>query len=828
MGTSLTLRAATRPAAGGGRRVSRLLLAAGLLVVVPAVWFGVLLFTSWFHPNNTNHLTEPALLLLWLPSPLGAVVLTAMYWRTSQTQELPGPTRRFWRHQTLAGALVGLATVAQGLDVLLHPEATGQRTGPAMLGIDTAAIAVIMWSLYRLPLGEQTRSERLRVALDAGTVMLATSVFLVHFHTMPLLAQPGGDTIVTLVSSAMVTTLASITVFAVAKVVLSSYAFIDKGALRLFACAILSGCLSSLPQPYIDALPDKNYLLFTTVSMPMVMFFAAWAGERQRTSARQNAAAGERRRPFSVLPYFAVAAVDALLIGVLCTMDLGDLANRWGTMPPRERLVVMWDPILVGGAAVLLTGLVVLRQLTAFQDNRRLLDRLDHGATHDALTQLPNRRLFQDRLQRALANPGGGPVSVALIDLDDFKTVNDNLGHEAGDALLIAVAQRLTACVRGTDTVARLGGDEFVVIFSGVEPAAAASAAERIITALAPPVVAEGHELLIRASIGIADGRPGSDPSELLRQADIAMYAAKGLGGNRYLTYEAGMAGAVANHAELGAELRQSIIDEQFHLLYQPIVDLDGGRLVGVEALVRWTHPVRGCLPPSDFIPLAERSGLIVPLGRWVVREACRQFAAWSAEHGAAAPAVLNVNVSARELREPGFASDVAVALTETGMSASRLVLEVTETTVLQLGGSVTNLTRLRDMGVRVSLDDFGTGQSTLSLLQNCPVDELKLDQSFTQAGTAGQPTIAAAVLELARVLGLHVVAEGVETPQQADLLRQIGYHAAQGYHFARPMPASELGELLAAELPDPPGRRAPGSPVDRRSSPVPADTATP
>jgi diguanylate cyclase (GGDEF)-like protein len=391
---------------------------------------------------------------------------------------------------------------------------------------------------------------------------------------------------------------------------------------------------------------------------------------------------------------------------------------------------------------------------------------------------------------------------VALIDLDDFKIVNDNLGHEAGDALLIAVAQRLTGCVRATDTVARLGGDEFVVIFTGVEPAAASAAAERIITALAPPVVAEGHELLIRASIGIADGVPGSDPSDLLRQADIAMYAAKNLGGSRYLSYEAGMAGAVANHAQLGAELRQAIIDEQFHLLYQPIVDLSaGGRLIGVEALVRWTHPVRGAIPPVDFIPLAERSGLIVPLGRWVVREACRQFAAWTAEHGAAAPAALNVNVSARELREPGFAGDVTVALAEAGMPAHRLVLEVTETTVLQLGGSVTNLATLREMGVRVSLDDFGTGQSTLSVLQNCPVDELKLDQTFTQAQDMEQPAIAAAVLQLARVLGVHVVAEGVETPQQADRLRAIGYQAAQGYHFARPMSGAQLGELLASAV---------------------------
>jgi diguanylate cyclase len=797
MGASLLLHGITRPAADGSRRVSRLLVAVGVLMIFSVLWFTMLLTATWFHPNDTNHLTEPLLLLMWLPSPLGAILVSAVYWRTSCSTELPVPTRRFWRHQSVATVLVGLASIAQAIDVLGHPLMTGQRNNPVMLAIDTMAVLVIMWSLYRLPLGQQTRSERLRVGMDAGTVMLATSVFFVHFHTMPLLTA-GEDPTTTLVTSALITTVATIPIFGLTKVALSSHAFIDKNSLRLFAFAIFFGILGSLPQPFLDRLEDKNYLIFFTVTIPVVMFFAALSGERQRVATKNaaSAAADLRKRPFSVLPYYAVATVDALLMFALWPTD------RDGMSDP-DKTIAAWDLVLVGGAAVLLTGLVVLRQLTAFQDNRRLLDRLDHGATHDALTQLPNRRLFHERLHRALADPGGSTLSVALIDLDDFKVVNDNLGHETGDALLIAVAQRLTNCVQTSDTVARLGGDEFVVIFNGVDAEAAVGATERILAALTPPVVAEGHELLIRASIGIADGHPGSDSSELLRQADIAMYAAKNLGGSRFMRYEANMAGAVANHAQLGAELRQAIIDEQFYLLYQPIVNLDGGgRLTGVEALVRWAHPVRGAIPPIDFIPLAERSGLIVPLGRWVVREACRQFAAWSAEHGDAAPAVLNVNVSARELREPGFADDVAAALRETGMSSRRLVLEVTETTIFELGGSVTNLTTLREMGVRVALDDFGTGQSTLTQLQNCPVDELKLDQSFTQAEVNGEPTIAAAVLQLARVLGLHVVAEGVETPQQADRLRQIGYQAAQGYHFARPMPAAQISDMLRPEGP--------------------------
>jgi EAL domain-containing protein (putative c-di-GMP-specific phosphodiesterase class I) len=309
--------------------------------------------------------------------------------------------------------------------------------------------------------------------------------------------------------------------------------------------------------------------------------------------------------------------------------------------------------------------------------------------------------------------------------------------------------------------------------------------------------MADGHELPIRASIGIADGRSGDDASELLRHADIAMYAAKNLTGSGYLHYEGEMGTVLADSANLGAELREAIAGDQLFLLYQPIVALDGGRITGVEALVRWQHPTRGMLAPDMFIPAAERTGLIVPLGRWVFREACRQVAAWTAEHGDDAPAVLNVNVSARELREPGFAEEVAAALAHFGVTADRIAIEITETTIFELGASVTNLDSLRRLGIRIALDDFGTGHSTLTLLQDCPVDELKLDRSFTQAESNGNPSIAAAVIHLARALGLHVVAEGVETPQQAEQLRSLGYQAAQGFYFARPMAAGLLGDAL-------------------------------
>ncbi len=763
MGTSSRVRNSVWSLWTRMRQASRLLQASAALMVLSALWFAV----------NLDHLIGP-LFLLWLPSPLSAVVLTMVYWRTSRTERLSHPTRRFWRHLSVAAALVGTASSTQAIDVLRNPHLTGARTPALMLSIDALAVFVIVFALYRLPLGEQSRGERLRVALDAGTVMLATAVFFWHFQNRPAL---GTDDSSAVMGSAVVTVLALVAVFAVAKVTLSSYAFVDPTALRLLALAMLVGSLVPMAQAAVES---KTHLLVTQFSIPMVMFLASWAGERQRTTpiGPRRGEVERKRRPFSLLPYAAIAAVDALLLYI-----------TW--FDPSE------DKGVVAGGAVLLTGLVVLRQITAFRDNGRLLAQLDHGATHDALTQLANRALFGQRLQKALTAPGDRPVCVALIDLDDFKEVNDTLGHEVGDLLLIAVAQRLNSCVRAGDTVARLGGDEFVVVLDGADATAADQAAERMIAALRQPVLADGHELPIRASIGIADGRTGDDASQLLRHADIAMYAAKNLSGSAYLHYEGSMAAAVADHANLGADLRHGIADEQLFLLYQPIVALDGGRLTGVEALVRWEHPARGVLAPDAFIPVAERSGLIVPLGRWVFREACRQMAAWTAEYGDAAPAVLNVNVSARELREPDYADEVALALAEFGVTPDRIAIEVTETTIFELGASVANLEALRTLGIRIALDDFGTGHSTLTLLQDCPVDELKLDRSFTQAQAHGAPTIAAAVIHLAQALGLHVVAEGVETPQQAEQLRSLGYEAAQGFYFARPMRADRLAQAL-------------------------------
>ena len=733
----------------------------GLLVVATA-----LLFVA-----NLPGPAGPAW-LLWLPSPTGAIMLTAVYFRTSSTPRLPVAARRFWRHQGFAGLFIGAGCTAQAVDVLFTPAATGPRTGPVMMVFDGIAVLIIVYSLYRLPLGLQTRGERIRVALDAGTLMAATAAFLWRFQGSDITSADGSP----LLLSTLLIVLALAAVFAVAKVVLSGYTLIDQTALRLFAAAMIAGSLGPLLQSVLGARP---HLLATQLSVPVVFFLAALAGDRQRLAAPVTA--GEprpARRPFSALSYAAVAAVAGLLV--------------YESAAPSGNLGV------VVAAVVITTTLVVLRQLVAFRDNSRLVERLDHGATHDALTGLPNRALFHLRLERALSGSERRPAAVALIDLDDFKEVNDTLGHEVGDLLLIAVAERLTACSRAGDTVARLGGDEFVVVLADTDVAAAERVIRRMADGLSHPVRVAGHDLPVQASIGIAGGHTGDDASLLLRQADIAMYAAKKIAGTAVLRYDPEMSTASTDQARLTVELDEAIRGDQLVLHYQPIVALADGRVVGAEALVRWQHPARGLLMPDAFIQVAERTGLMPALTEWVMTSALHQLAAWTRRDAAGAPAYLNINVSARDVRRPGFADEVAAVLARTGVPGERLTLEITESTALEPGASLVNLHRLRDLGIRISLDDFGTGHSTLTALHECPIDQIKLDRSFAAPRSDGRVPVAVAVSRMAQSLGLQAVAEGVESAAQGEFLRSVGYTLAQGYHFARPMPAAAFEAFLA------------------------------
>lgn len=447
--------------------------------------------------------------------------------------------------------------------------------------------------------------------------------------------------------------------------------------------------------------------------------------------------------------------------------------------------------------------LVVAQDVT----QRKVLERqLEHQALHDALTGLPNRALVVDRLDRALAAAGrrGTQVAVLFLDLDRFKVINDGLGHEVGDRLLIEVARRLRACIRAEDTLARFGGDEFVVLIEEVaDVSIAEAAAARLVDAVKPQIVLDGQEVSIGVSIGLALGRAGAHSGDLLREADVAMYHAKRerLG---HAVFRPELGEWARERIGMEAELRRAIVEGGLTLHYQPIVDLVSERILAVEALVRWQHPTRGLIAPGEFIPVAEESGLIVPLGRWVLQSACRQLAAWRAAGVAGMDLGVSVNLSARQVGTAGIVADVATAISSAGLRPADLELEITETVAMaEDERTIATLRALGDLGVRLAVDDFGAGASPLGYLRRCPVDALKIDRSYVTGLTApdgeGERMIRA-VLAFAATLGMAVTAEGIETPEQASRLHDIGCERGQGYLFARPQPPETVAALLAAD----------------------------
>ncbi|WP_406074107.1 putative bifunctional diguanylate cyclase/phosphodiesterase [Streptomyces virginiae] len=437
-------------------------------------------------------------------------------------------------------------------------------------------------------------------------------------------------------------------------------------------------------------------------------------------------------------------------------------------------------------------------QLALMEDTteRRLLNlRLRYEATHDALTGLPNRTLFFERLEKALAGAGGDRYGLCYLDLDGFKAVNDSLGHSAGDRLLVEVADRLQSCATGPgEVVARLGGDEFVALTTGSDTEEKVTdLAVRILTALSTPIRLEGRELTVRGSIGIVEGRAKErTPAEVLRSADITMYRAKAAGGNRFEFADAEAdARAITRHGLTNA-LPAALERGEFFIEYQPLVHMRDGSVHGAEALVRWSHPQYGVLGPDRFIPLAERTGLIVPLGRWVLEEAVRQARIWQREHGGAALRI-NVNLSPTQLHHPGLVADTVAVLEKSGLAPGALCLEVTESALIGADDELLEpLRRLAALGVDIALDDFGTGYSNLANLRRLPVSVLKLDRSFTQ-GMQQQPAdpvdvkIVEGIVALAHSLELAVTVEGVETGAQAAQLRALGCDTAQGWYYARP-----------------------------------------
>jgi diguanylate cyclase (GGDEF)-like protein/PAS domain S-box-containing protein len=442
-------------------------------------------------------------------------------------------------------------------------------------------------------------------------------------------------------------------------------------------------------------------------------------------------------------------------------------------------------------------------------ERRVLEEQLAHRAFHDSLTNLANRALFTDRVEHAVARQSrrNEPVSVLFLDLDGFKNVNDTLGHGPGDELLQRVAERLYGCARDVDTVARLGGDEFAILIEDSrDESGAARVAERILTALSEPFDIGGKAVSISASIGIAvsdlDEKEKAGAQDLLRNADIAMYMAKGSGKACYEIFEPSMHLAVVRRLEMEADLQRAVEQQEFVLHYQPIVQLDNGGIVGVEALVRWNHPEKGTVPPNDFIPIAEDTGLIVPLGKWVLDTACMQAAEWQRSYPTRPPLHISVNLSTRQLTHPDIIEHVTSALRLSGLHPETLTLEITETALVQdTELTITRLKALKTLGVRLAIDDFGTGYSSLSYLQRFPVDVLKIDRSFIDSlDKDSNPALVRSIVELGNSLKLDTVAEGIERNEQLTQFRALHCRHGQGYFFARPASSQDISLLFAQQ----------------------------
>jgi diguanylate cyclase (GGDEF)-like protein/PAS domain S-box-containing protein len=445
-------------------------------------------------------------------------------------------------------------------------------------------------------------------------------------------------------------------------------------------------------------------------------------------------------------------------------------------------------------------------------ERKQLEEQLRHQAFHDSVTNLANRALFNDRVEHAIERQerDGKPIAALVMDLDDFKTINDSLGHAAGDALLFEVGERLKECLRAADTAARLGGDEFAILLEdGGDGIQAVDVADRVMQMLEAPFYLEDKEVFVRASVGIAvaEGQEASEgevlknAEELLRNADVAMYMAKERGKGRYQVFEPAMHDTALKRLEMKADLQRALEHQEFELYYQPVIELGSGRISGVEALIRWMHPVRGMIPPIEFIPLAEETGLIVPIGRWVLREACRTAVLLHELYPGEPPFHMAVNLSARQLARPEIVDEVRAILQETGLDPRALTLEITESVMMQdMDMSIERLTDLKSLGVQLAIDDFGTGYSSLNYVRRFPVDILKVDKSFIDGVSEGgeSSALTAAVIELAGILNLKPVAEGIERTDQLERLLELKCDYGQGYLFAKPLPSVDLNALLA------------------------------
>jgi diguanylate cyclase (GGDEF)-like protein len=483
---------------------------------------------------------------------------------------------------------------------------------------------------------------------------------------------------------------------------------------------------------------------------------------------------------------------DRYVEDLMSVITQGKTWSQLMELPDGRTIAVLNHPIAGGG------WVATHEDIT---ERRRAEKQIAHMARHDALTDLPNRVLLRDELAQALVElPRDKRLAVLYLDLDHFKGVNDTLGHQIGDELLKTVAARLRGCVREADTVARVGGDEFAIIHTGIDqPSEAAMLARRICEAVREPCDLHGHAAIVDTSIGIALAPgDGSDPTELLKNADMALYRAKADGRGTYRFFEPGMDARMKARRTLELALRMALANGEFELHYQPLVNLDDRRITSCEALIRWHHPERGLIPPVEFIPIAEEIGLIVPLGEWVLRQACADAMRWPADIKVA------VNLSPIQVMNPNLVAVVVGALAAAGLPASRLEVEITESVLMQNSETtLATLHRLRELGVKISMDDFGTGYSSLSYLRSFPFDKIKIDRCFISGLATGDDSVAIvlAIAGLAKHLGIATTAEGVETKQQLQQVKALGCSEMQGFLFSPPLRIGDVTQMLRARI---------------------------
>jgi diguanylate cyclase (GGDEF)-like protein/PAS domain S-box-containing protein len=492
-----------------------------------------------------------------------------------------------------------------------------------------------------------------------------------------------------------------------------------------------------------------------------------------------------------------------------------DLSNHFAGLTPHfqieYRLLTKKDGyrwVLTRGLAIRDADTVPYRMAGSLSDvteRKRAEQQLLHDAFHDVLTGLPNRALFLDRLQRALERSKRyekEDFAVLFLDLDRFKVVNDSLGHQIGDQLLVALSERLKKLLRSSDTLARLGGDEFVMLLESLgDPIDSTQISERIQEDLKQPFQLAGQPVIISASIGIVAGAPDYErPEDILRDADIAMYRAKSAGKARYAVFDTDLRERAMTRLALEGDLRVALGRNEFEVFYQPVLSLATGKITGFEALLRWFHPIRGLISPADFIPLAEETGLILPIGRWVLNKACRQLAAWQAQFPNDPPLTMSVNISGRQFAQPALLEQIQQVLGETGLDPRTLKLEITESLLMDNSkAAIANLHKLRQMGVALLIDDFGTGYSSLGYVQHFPIDSIKIDRIFvSQMHANDNPSgIVRTILQLAQELGLDTIAEGIETEEQLGLLTKLDCMYGQGWLFSKALSSEKIEVLL-------------------------------